>query len=164
MGKEIRLKRCGRQIEGAEIQEDRRERKGGREEQEDDRVVWWFQRRHSRERFFSFSLSPGDHPMLSCLSFKRGRLCQSSQIRKTEVAERLYLAWVKRRAPGEVRIGEGPAEPLCIPTGSRSCCSGATVCWLHSKWDWMEAFCDDRLRWQQAGVQIGTLLTLQPAV
>lgn len=65
--------------------------------------------------------------MLSCLSFKRGRLCQSSQIRKTEVAERLYLAWVKKRAPGEVRIGWGPAEPLCNPTGSRSCCSGGDV-------------------------------------
>lgn len=59
-----------------------------RQKRGDDRVVWWLQ-----PRFFSFSLSPGDHPMLSSRSFKRGRLCQSSQIRKTEVGERLYLAW-----------------------------------------------------------------------
>lgn len=62
---------------------------GGRQEEDDDRVV-----RRFHQRFFSFSLSPGDHPMLTSLSFKRGRRCQSSQIRKTEVAERLYLAWV----------------------------------------------------------------------
>lgn len=74
---------------GGSDRERQKDRERERERQEDDRVVWWFQ-----QRFFSFSLSPGDHPMLSCLSFKRGRLCQSSQIRKTEVAERLYLAWV----------------------------------------------------------------------
>lgn len=56
--------------------------------------------------FFCYSLSPGDHPMLSSRSFKRERLCQSSQIRKTEVGERLYLAWRKRRALWEVRIGK----------------------------------------------------------
>lgn len=63
----------------------------GRERQTetgDDRVVWWLQ-----PHFFCYSLSPGDHPMLRSRSFKRGRLCQSSQIRKTEVGERLYLAW-----------------------------------------------------------------------
>lgn len=63
----------------------------GRERQTeagDGRVVWWLQ-----PHFFCYSLSPGDHPMLSSGSFKRGCLCQSSQIRKTEVGERLYLAW-----------------------------------------------------------------------
>lgn len=88
-----------------------RERK--RQEQEDDRVVWWFQ-----QRFFSFSLSPGDHPMLSSLSFKRGRLCQSSQIRKTGVAERLYLAWVWRKALWEVKIGEGQLSHFVSQVGA----------------------------------------------
>lgn len=76
----------------------------GRERQTetgDDRVVWWLQ-----PHFFCYSLSPGDHPMLSSRSFKRGRLCQSSQIRKTEVGERLYLAWRHSRALWEVKIGE----------------------------------------------------------
>ncbi len=112
-GNEIKKKGgCGIEGAGRERQKGR-QREREREQQEDDRVVCFFQ-----QRFCSFSLSPGDHPMLSCLSFKRGRLCQSSQIRKTEVAERLYLAWVKRRAPWEVKIGEGTAEPLCIPSWS----------------------------------------------
>lgn len=68
--------------------DEHREWRRGSQNRGDDRVVWWLQ-----PRFFSFSLSPGDHPMLSSRSFKRGRLCQSSQIRKTEVGERLYLAW-----------------------------------------------------------------------
>lgn len=69
--------------------------------------------------FSASPLSPGDHLMLSCLSFKRGRLCQSSQIRKTEVAERLYLAWVQRRgAPWEVRRGEGQLSHFVSQVGA----------------------------------------------
>lgn len=69
--------------------------------------------------------------MLSCLSFKRGCLCQSSQIRKTEVAERLYLAWVKRRALGEVRIGKGQLSHFVSQVGAfhaalQSWCGGPT--------------------------------------
>lgn len=60
--------------------------------------------------------------MLSCLSFKRGCLCQSSQIRKTEVAERLYLALgVEEGVPGAERIAEGQLSCL----GSREGASAA---------------------------------------
>lgn len=69
--------------------------------------------------------------MLTSLSFKRGRLCQSSQIRKTEVAERLYLAWGVEEGAVGGEDRRGTAEPLCIPSGSFSRRSRELAWWPH---------------------------------